>query len=63
MQAGGSGAHHFAPDTPALEYLHDSPLEHKQSIIARTCGKLAPKDAAEGVCILCGRPAQPGVQE
>ncbi|KAJ6576474.1 hypothetical protein DFH09DRAFT_361875 [Mycena vulgaris] len=33
------------------------------STIARTCGKLAPKDTAEGACILCERPAQPGVQE
>ncbi|KAJ7475881.1 hypothetical protein FB451DRAFT_1087870 [Mycena latifolia] len=33
------------------------------STIARTCGKLAPKDASDGTCILCARPAQPGVQE
>ncbi|KAJ7756467.1 hypothetical protein DFH07DRAFT_820684 [Mycena maculata] len=33
------------------------------STIARTCGKLTPKDSADGICILCERPAQPGVQE
>ncbi|KAJ7494765.1 hypothetical protein B0H11DRAFT_1716995 [Mycena galericulata] len=33
------------------------------STIARTCGKLAPKDSSDGTCILCERPAQPGVQE
>ncbi|KAJ7650220.1 hypothetical protein FB45DRAFT_887313 [Roridomyces roridus] len=30
------------------------------STIARTCGKLAPKDSSDSSCILCGRPAQPG---
>ncbi|KAJ7931545.1 hypothetical protein B0H13DRAFT_1958724 [Mycena leptocephala] len=33
------------------------------STIARTCGKLAPKDSSDAMCILCERPAQPGVQE
>ncbi|KAJ6494855.1 hypothetical protein C8R47DRAFT_1117514 [Mycena vitilis] len=33
------------------------------STIARTCGKLAPKDSSDAVCILCERPAQPGVQD
>ncbi|KAJ7773305.1 hypothetical protein B0H16DRAFT_1511829 [Mycena metata] len=33
------------------------------STIARTCGKLASKDVSEGMCILCERPAQPGVQD
>ncbi|EPQ52610.1 hypothetical protein GLOTRDRAFT_64309, partial [Gloeophyllum trabeum ATCC 11539] len=33
------------------------------STIARTCAKLSPKDHAVGTCILCNRPAQPGVQE
>ncbi|KAJ7126960.1 hypothetical protein C8R44DRAFT_617440 [Mycena epipterygia] len=33
------------------------------STIARTCGKLAPKDSSDVTCILCKRPAQPGVQE
>ncbi|KAF7327723.1 Cytoplasmic tRNA 2-thiolation protein 2 [Mycena kentingensis (nom. inval.)] len=32
------------------------------STIARTCGKLAPKDASDTRCVLCERPAQPGVQ-
>ncbi|KAH9850268.1 hypothetical protein C2E23DRAFT_869999 [Lenzites betulinus] len=33
------------------------------STIVRTCGKLAPKGEVSGKCILCGRPAQRGVQE
>ncbi|KAJ6531827.1 hypothetical protein B0H19DRAFT_965895 [Mycena capillaripes] len=33
------------------------------STIARTCGKLAPKDSSDAMCILCERPAQPGIQE
>ncbi|KAI0368663.1 hypothetical protein BV20DRAFT_998401 [Pilatotrama ljubarskyi] len=33
------------------------------STIVRTCGKLAPKGKVSGRCILCGRPAQRGVQE
>ncbi|KAL0954500.1 hypothetical protein HGRIS_003467 [Hohenbuehelia grisea] len=33
------------------------------STIARTCGKLAPKDTSRLRCVLCQRPAQPGVQE
>ncbi|KAJ7104125.1 hypothetical protein B0H15DRAFT_9205 [Mycena belliarum] len=33
------------------------------STIARTCSKLAPKDGADTTCVLCERPAQPGVQE
>ncbi|KAI0775303.1 hypothetical protein BD413DRAFT_471374 [Trametes elegans] len=33
------------------------------STIVRTCGKLAPKGEVSGTCILCGRPAQRGVQE
>ncbi|KAI0749411.1 hypothetical protein C8Q80DRAFT_1218582 [Daedaleopsis nitida] len=33
------------------------------STIVRTCGKLAPKGAVAGKCILCGRPVQAGVQE
>ncbi|KAI8980098.1 hypothetical protein BD414DRAFT_444483 [Trametes punicea] len=33
------------------------------STIVRTCGKLAPKGEVSGNCILCGRPAQRGVQE
>ncbi|KAJ7707675.1 hypothetical protein B0H17DRAFT_1192132 [Mycena rosella] len=33
------------------------------STIARTCGKLAPKDGSDTTCILCERPAQLGVQE
>ncbi|KAJ7066993.1 hypothetical protein C8F01DRAFT_1119892 [Mycena amicta] len=33
------------------------------STIARTCAKLAPKDASDKRCVLCERPAQPGVQE
>ncbi|KAI9057286.1 hypothetical protein FKP32DRAFT_1638041, partial [Trametes sanguinea] len=33
------------------------------STIVRTCGKLAPKGEISGSCILCGRPAQRGVQE
>ncbi|KAK7033153.1 cytoplasmic tRNA 2-thiolation protein 2 [Favolaschia claudopus] len=33
------------------------------STIARTCGKLAPKDNSEAICLLCERPAQPGVQD
>ncbi|KIK63041.1 hypothetical protein GYMLUDRAFT_41346 [Collybiopsis luxurians FD-317 M1] len=33
------------------------------STIARTCAKLAPKVCAEGFCILCERPLQPGVQD
>ncbi|KAF8206394.1 hypothetical protein K438DRAFT_1917779 [Mycena galopus ATCC 62051] len=33
------------------------------SAIARTCGKLAPKDSSDAMCILCERPAQPGVQD
>ncbi|EIW57454.1 uncharacterized protein TRAVEDRAFT_72547 [Trametes versicolor FP-101664 SS1] len=33
------------------------------STIVRTCGKLAPKGEVSGACILCGRPAQRGVQE
>ncbi|TFK40395.1 hypothetical protein BDQ12DRAFT_711752 [Crucibulum laeve] len=33
------------------------------STIARTCAKLAPKEGSDGVCILCERPAQHGVQE
>ncbi|OSD06470.1 hypothetical protein PYCCODRAFT_1474610 [Trametes coccinea BRFM310] len=33
------------------------------STIVRTCGKLAPKGDVSGSCILCGRPAQRGVQE
>ncbi|KAI0714321.1 hypothetical protein C8T65DRAFT_644705 [Cerioporus squamosus] len=33
------------------------------STIVRTCGKLAPKGEVAGKCILCGRPAQRGVQE
>ncbi|KZT19031.1 hypothetical protein NEOLEDRAFT_1124699 [Neolentinus lepideus HHB14362 ss-1] len=28
------------------------------STIARTCGKLAPKDVPAGICILCNRPSQ-----
>ncbi|KAF9003984.1 hypothetical protein BDQ17DRAFT_1279401 [Cyathus striatus] len=32
------------------------------STIARTCAKLAPKEDSERRCILCERPAQPGVQ-
>ncbi|TFK94023.1 hypothetical protein K466DRAFT_580321 [Polyporus arcularius HHB13444] len=33
------------------------------STVVRTCGKLAPKGEVAGKCILCGRPAQRGVQE
>ncbi|KAE9400191.1 hypothetical protein BT96DRAFT_1019003 [Gymnopus androsaceus JB14] len=33
------------------------------STIARTCAKLAPKVSAGGICVLCERPLQPGVQE
>ncbi|KAI0661630.1 hypothetical protein C8Q70DRAFT_966052 [Cubamyces menziesii] len=33
------------------------------STIVRTCSKLAPKGEVSGKCILCGRPAQRGVQE
>ncbi|KAJ3997417.1 hypothetical protein F5050DRAFT_1752364 [Lentinula boryana] len=33
------------------------------STIARTCAKLTPKVDAAGLCILCERPLQPGVQE
>ncbi|KAF9065591.1 hypothetical protein BDP27DRAFT_1298063, partial [Rhodocollybia butyracea] len=33
------------------------------STIARTCAKLTPKVGAGGLCILCERPLQPGVQE
>ncbi|KAH9481406.1 Cytoplasmic tRNA 2-thiolation protein 2 [Psilocybe cubensis] len=33
------------------------------STIARTCAKLTPKEGSNGTCILCGRPAQSGVQE
>ncbi|KAH7925493.1 hypothetical protein BV22DRAFT_1104929 [Leucogyrophana mollusca] len=33
------------------------------STIARTCAKLAPKDAPNGNCILCQRPVQHGIQE
>ncbi|KAF9048629.1 hypothetical protein BJ165DRAFT_1039560 [Panaeolus papilionaceus] len=32
------------------------------STIARTCAKLAPKEAPSGVCILCQRPTHAGVQ-
>ncbi|KAJ7227220.1 hypothetical protein GGX14DRAFT_510835 [Mycena pura] len=32
------------------------------STIVRTCAKLAPKNVADGRCVLCGRPAQPDVQ-
>ncbi|KAJ6619784.1 hypothetical protein B0H10DRAFT_2024969 [Mycena sp. CBHHK59/15] len=33
------------------------------STIARTCAKLAPKAGTDGMCILCERPAQHGVQD
>jgi len=32
------------------------------STIARTCAKLAPKEASNDICVLCGRPAQHDVQ-
>ncbi|KAG6908694.1 hypothetical protein DXG01_003708 [Tephrocybe rancida] len=33
------------------------------SAIARTCAKLAPKKGAGGICLLCERPAQYGLQD
>ncbi|KAF8656243.1 hypothetical protein AX16_002679 [Volvariella volvacea WC 439] len=33
------------------------------STIARTCAKVVPKEQSTSLCILCNRPAQPGVQE
>ncbi|EGO24176.1 hypothetical protein SERLADRAFT_415378 [Serpula lacrymans var. lacrymans S7.9] len=33
------------------------------STIARTCAKLAPKDNPDGICLLCQRPRQKGIQE
>ncbi|TFK75222.1 hypothetical protein BDN72DRAFT_787883 [Pluteus cervinus] len=33
------------------------------SAIARTCAKLEPKQVSESHCILCQRPAQPGIQD
>ncbi|KAG6862558.1 hypothetical protein C0995_000106 [Termitomyces sp. Mi166 len=33
------------------------------STIARTCAKLAPKQGTGGICLLCGRPAQYGLQD
>lgn len=33
------------------------------STIARTCAKLTPKEGSDGICLLCERPVQHGVQE
>lgn len=33
------------------------------STITRTCAKLAPKDDASYICVLCQRPVQPGLQQ
>ncbi|KAF8962794.1 hypothetical protein BDZ97DRAFT_1905179 [Flammula alnicola] len=32
------------------------------STVARTCAKLTPKEGSDGICVLCERPAQKGVQ-
>ncbi|KJA22920.1 hypothetical protein HYPSUDRAFT_40406 [Hypholoma sublateritium FD-334 SS-4] len=32
------------------------------STVARTCAKLTPKEGSDGICVLCERPAQHGVQ-
>ncbi|KAF9468052.1 hypothetical protein BDZ94DRAFT_1154860 [Collybia nuda] len=33
------------------------------STIARTCAKLAPKEGADSICLICERPAQYGIQD
>jgi cytoplasmic tRNA 2-thiolation protein 2 len=46
------------------DFIHGLETDYPATVstIARTCAKLAPKEASNNICVLCGRPAQQNVQ-
>jgi len=60
IQGGGKGA--IGALTRDFIFGLESDFPATVSTVARTCAKLTPKEGSDGVCVLCERPAQHGVQ-
>ncbi|KIM39810.1 hypothetical protein M413DRAFT_446735 [Hebeloma cylindrosporum] len=58
----GRGKNAIGALTRDFIYGLESDYPATVSTVARTCAKLTPKEGSNGVCIMCERPAQHGVQ-
>ncbi|KAF8806979.1 hypothetical protein BYT27DRAFT_7190689 [Phlegmacium glaucopus] len=58
----GGGMHGIGSLTRDFIFGLETDYPATVSTIARTCAKLAPKEASNDICVLCGRPAQHNVQ-